>query len=326
MKRIREWKTSTKWLVGTVTALLLVVVSVLGYGGWKLYQASEQIYEPVERLPSEARPEGVQDHEDSELETRDLLVKSFLILGIDKREGTTDRGRTDAIILAILNEQDQKITMLSIPRDSYVEIAGKGYKDKINHAFQYGLPTTIATVENLTGIPVDHYILFNFNSFKKAVDAIGGIVIDVDESIARYAYRQFGSSVQFNPGEQRLSGEEALYFARFRYDAQGDFGRNDRQQQVIKAFLDQTKDVRSPAKIEQLLDIVGEDVRTDLTFKDMVTLAKVLNGFSSEDVEQVKYQTHSKRMGPQNLWYELISEEERQRVSNKLKEVYNSSL
>lgn len=331
MKSIKDRKARTKWIAGIVSCVGIILIAMLAYSVWMIYETANKTYDPVERMPSDIRPEpdnhrSMQDNGngDKQDENPPKTVETLLILGSDSR-GSVDNGRTDAMILAILNEHTEKITLMSIPRDSYVEIAGQGKKDKINHAYRYGVETTIATVENLTGIPVDHYVLFGFTGFRKAVDILGGITVDVDESIARNSHRQFGDHIQFSPGRQLLNGREALYFSRFRYDADGDFGRNDRQQQVIKAFLDQSKEMRSPAKIKQILDVIGEDVRHDFPFNELVSMVLKMDEYSSQDVEQIKYQTQSKRMGPQNLWYELISEEEKTRVRELLREAYEGT-
>ncbi|MFT9487185.1 MAG: LCP family protein [Tepidibacillus sp.] len=300
MKQLFKWRKKTKWIVGILSLIIIGFSSVLGYYVYQLNQTMDQIYEPVERVSTNIAKE----------KEKSSTTKTYLILGVDQRPG--DKGRTDGIILAIVNDHTKQITLTSIPRDTYVEIAGKDYKDKINHAYQYGIGTTIATVENFTGIPVDHYVMFNLDGFVKAIDAIGGIRVKVDGSIAKNAQLP-------GEGEHLLTGEQALFFSRFRYDSKGDYGRNDRQQEVLKAFLDQSKEVRSPKKINDLLEILGQDVRTDITKSEMYSLAKQLNNYSSQQVEQIKYKSTGKRFGPQNLWYGIITEEERERVSNELK-------
>ena len=99
-------------------------------------------------------------------------TKTFLFLGLDRRAQTADIGRTDVILLAVVNGKKEQVTLLSLPRDTYVEIAGQGYKDKVNHSYQYGVATTIATVESFTGGRVVHYVEFDFAGVQKGGDAV----------------------------------------------------------------------------------------------------------------------------------------------------------
>ncbi|WP_183192481.1 LCP family protein [Brevibacillus fluminis] len=336
MKPIREWKKRTKWIVGSSTFLLLFLFGMIGYTAWQLYDTAKAMYQPVERLPSLPRQEALAqekeqavDEEQSVVDQRDnaasgssatpqaatkkepIQTTAFLLLGVDHDSAATDTGRTDVIMLAILNGKSGKLTLTSIPRDTYVQIAGKNHKDKINAAFHSGVETTIATVENFTGVIVDHYVLFNFDGFVKAIDSMGGIQLDVDANAA--------VELKVQAGLQHLAGAPALEYARFRSDARGDFGRNERQQKVMKAVLEESKGLRSPDKIKQILDTVGKDVRTDLTFSQMVTFAAHLDDFSADNVDQIVYSASTARFGPQNLSYVLIDDTERKRVTNLLK-------
>lgn len=315
MKPIKKWKQATKWIVCTLGVLIIAFIGFTAYGFIVLNNAIDKTYEPVNRIPSNITVPNIVVPKSNAKE-----VKSYLILGLDCRPNTNDKGRTDTIMLAIVNDRSEEITLMSIPRDTYVEIAGKGYKDKINHAYQYGLETTIATVENFTEIPIDNYVLFTFDGFVKSIDAMGGVKVNVDKSIANNSIKDLGKDNKLIEGEMLLDGNQALYFSRFRYDAQGDYGRNDRQQQVLKAILDQNKSLFSTTKLNEILNIIGSDVRTDITSKEMLDLALQMLNYSSEDIKQVSYNAYSDRFGEQNLWYVVVPEEERVRVSNILKE------
>lgn len=324
MKLGQEWKKVRKWIAGTLLIILLAGMGGFAYAIWQASQTAAVIYHPVDRLPSEPRlvadetankqsdvlPDagpGVQTAAAGE----ELRSKTFLLLGIDRHSADTDGGRADVIMLAVLNPSAKKLTLLSIPRDTYVAIAGKGYQDKINHSYQYGMETVIATVENFTGVLVDHYAAFNFDGFRKAIDAIGGLTLEVDAGAAK--------ELGITSGMHRVDGSQALAFARFRDDAAGDFGRNDRHQEVLTAALEQTRNLRSPAKLQEILDTVGQDVRTDLAFAQIVTLASQADAFRESDVERVRYAAQTARFGPRNLSYVLVQEAERQRVMEELK-------
>ncbi len=265
----------------------------------------DKMYQPIKKETSNVKSSDKPEY-----------VKTFLILGTDQRPG--DKGRTDGIILLIMNDKTKKMTMTSIPRDTYVEIAGTGKKNKINAAYPLrGIPATIATVENFTNIPIDNYIWFNMEGFKTAIDAIGGIRLNVDHRAAIGVQKQFGHTSLPEGENVLLTGDQALVFSRFRYDAKGDFGRNDRQQEVLRAFLDQSKDVRSPIKINGILDAFGSDVKMDIAKSDIYSLAMDLNDYSSNQVEQVKYKATTGTVD--KVSYVFISDEERSRVTDILK-------
>lgn len=324
MKRFQEWKTSRKWIAGIILFVLLGCIGVFTYTMLKVYQTASTIYKPVERLPSEPRQAArkapdtqpavqpmpnaadnmVSDQQDSE-------PKLFLLVGVDQDSESDDVGRADVIMLVVMNPVSKKLTMVSIPRDTYVEIAGKGYKDKINHSYRFGIESVIATVENFTGMLVHHYVTFNFNGFTKAVDSIGGITLTVDDGVAK--------ELNIQSGTHHLDGRQALEYARFRSDSAGDFGRNDRHQLVLKAVLEEARELRSPMKLQDILNTVGQDVRTDLTFSQIVSLASQASDFQNENIERVKYKAHSERFGPQNLSYVIVTESERLRVMEDLK-------
>ena len=213
-----------KWVVGIAPALCIASVAFLinVYGDIK--STAEEIYSPIhDEIPVSAiRSEPV-----------DITSKkepfSALILGVDEREG--DNGRSDTMIVLTVNPTLQTTKMLSIPRDTYTEIIGKGYKDKINHAYAFGgVEMSMKTVENLLEIPIDYVAQVNMESFVDIIEIVGGIT--VDNSLDFYYEGE-----HFQIGELTLDGENALKYVRMRYDdPAGDFGRQNRQKQVIQDF------------------------------------------------------------------------------------------
>ncbi|TCS83369.1 LCP family protein [Tepidibacillus fermentans] len=306
MRNRKKKKKNSKWIKWSLLTIIVLLLGTIGYTYFRINNAMNKIYNPINRVHSEVDTAIKPDY-----------VKTFLVLGLDKRPNTNDKGRTDVIMLIVMNDKTKKITMVSIPRDTYVEIAGKNRKSKINSAYGFGVGTTIATVENFTGIPIDHYVLFNFNGFVKAVDETGGLRLNVDQPTAEKINNQF-PEVHLPYGDnQLLNGTQALYFSRFRHDNKGDFGRNDRQQEVLKAFLDQSKNIRSPLKINSLLDVLGDDVRTDMDKSTIYSIAFDLNSYSSKNVEQLKYKATTGSID--GISYVFISEEEKARISEILK-------
>lgn len=174
---------------------------------------------------------------------------NFLVLGSDSRSSGGDPTdwqyggqRSDVMMLAQVSGDRQSVSVMSIPRDSWVPIEGHG-DAKINAAFSYGgAELAISTVQDLTGVTIDHFAIVDFISFEKLTDELGGV------------------TVKTSKGDQRMNGEEALTFVRERYSLpRGDFDRVRRQQAWIQAILSEVfkKDVlKSPTKVASLINIV----------------------------------------------------------------------
>ncbi|MBQ1509821.1 MAG: LCP family protein, partial [Selenomonadaceae bacterium] len=158
-------------------------------------------------------------------------------MGIDER--TEDVGRTDTLMLAMLDPETDRAALLSIPRDTRVHIKGYGL-DKVNAAYAYGkVPLAERTVEDFLGVKVNHYLIIDTKAFVKVIDAIGGVDINVEE---RMYYEDpwdddGGLLIDFQPGRQHMDGCEAITYVRYR-DAEGDAGRIRRQQAFMRACME----------------------------------------------------------------------------------------
>jgi LCP family protein required for cell wall assembly len=204
----------------------------------------------------------------------DVVAKNrinILVLGVDER--ADDVGRSDTSFVVTLDTEAKKITVLSIPRDSRVKIAGHGW-DKFNHAFAFGgLPLSKSTAENLLGVSIQYTVTIDFKGFMRMIDALGGITIDVEKRM-RYSdpYDDDGGLViDLYPGVQRLSGKEAIKYVRYR-DEEGDIGRVARQQKFLKALL---KELASPQTVVRLPELAKEfygAVKTDMPLSKVLKL------------------------------------------------------
>lgn len=193
---------------------------------------------------------------------------NFLVLGSDSRSSGGDPTdwraggqRSDVMMLVQISGDRESISVMSIPRDSWVPIEGHG-EAKINAAFSFGgAELAISTVQNLTGVTIDHFAIIDFLSFEKLTDELGGVTVKTSE------------------GDQRMSGDEALAFVRERHALpNGDFDRVRRQQAWIQAILSEVfnKDVlKSPTKIASLINIVLDYSAVDqgINFDYMTGLA-----------------------------------------------------
>ncbi|MBI5231671.1 MAG: LCP family protein [Coriobacteriales bacterium] len=204
---------------------------------------------------------------------------TILLLGADYRPGETSF-RSDSIILAKVDPEKKKVWMLSIPRDTKVDIPGYGtHKINAAHALggkDHGPEMTVKAVERLTGIPINHYAEINFRGFQKAVDALGGVWVDVDVEIDDWkADKSPGHRAKhIDPGYQKLDGEHALTFCRSRNFPDADFTRMRHQQMFFKALADQMKN--SPMRAPSAVNAVAKYLKTDLTVMQMLRVAMAM--------------------------------------------------
>ncbi|WP_226920640.1 LCP family protein [Georgenia subflava] len=195
---------------------------------------------------------------------------TILALGSDSRTSAGDpeewsfgAQRTDAIMLAQVSGDRRHVSVMSIPRDSWVPIPGWG-THKINAAFSWGGPSLmVQTVEDLVGVRIDHVVIVDFSSFVALTDALGGVDIFLPDGL------QHGKA-QLVPGTHRLDGAQALAYTRDRTDVPGgDFGRMQRQQNWIRAMFKAASSERlaqNPAGVLGLLETVAANVAVDETF------------------------------------------------------------
>lgn len=206
---------------------------------------------------------------DVEIQASSEETMTVLLMGVDARPGEAiDMGvRPDSLMVLHLNARTGSCRLLSIPRDTRTELPGYGMT-KVNHALAVGgIPYQMQVVELLTGLRIDHYVLIDFNGFEDLVDAVGGITVDVPEAFVASDGRQFSA------GRQTMSGKDALSYARFRGGPDGDFGRMQRQQQVLRAIVAKASGLNIVASINELLPAVEDNLRTDFSPTEMASIA-----------------------------------------------------
>lgn len=263
-----------------IASLLLCVTAYGVYLSKQAKSAADVAFEALDdRERSELREEKVEPLTDN---------ISILFIGVDdslQRNQGDGNSRSDALILATLNNNDKSIKLLSIPRDSYVYIPYVEYKDKITHAHAYGNTiATVETVENLFEIPVDYYVKMNFNAFIDVVNALGGIVADVPYDILEKDEND-NNAIQLTEGRHLLTGEEALALVRTR-KADSDIERGKRQQEVLKAIIQKGTSVTSLSKYTDVIEALGDNLKTDMTFNEMKSLFSYLSD-GTPDIENL---------------------------------------
>jgi polyisoprenyl-teichoic acid--peptidoglycan teichoic acid transferase len=203
----------------------------------------------------------------------------LLILGSDRREGE-EVARSDTIILARIDMRENTVSMLSIPRDTRVNIPGHGM-NKINAASALGgTSLMIETVREFTDLPVNHYLGIDFRGFKEIVDALGGVWIDVPMHIDdRQAASEFPEARVIEAGRQKLDGKHALTFVRARYSLpRQDLDRIENQQLFIRALVEQATGERNPLRLKVLGDATGGSIDTDLDVGQLIAVGRKLSG------------------------------------------------
>jgi len=205
---------------------------------------------------------------------------SFLIVGAD---ASTGRGLADTLMVCLVQPKTGEVGVLSIPRDSRVELPGVGIR-RINAAHSLGgMPLTIETVELLLGLPIDYYVEMNTAGMVELVDAIGGIEIEVEKRMY-YRDRAQGLLIDLQPGLQRLDGEQAMGYVRFRHDATGDLGRIIRQRTFVRAVAHRLLAPDMVSRIPRLIEVFLDTVDTNMSPKELLALKKVLEDAGVEGI------------------------------------------
>jgi polyisoprenyl-teichoic acid--peptidoglycan teichoic acid transferase len=196
-------------------------------------------------------------------------------------------GMSDAMLLIRFDPATQKVAVLSIPRDTRVDIQGVG-KTKINFAnYAGGAPLSAQTVSQVLGdIPIDRYIRFNVNGFGKLVDALGGVDVYVPKKM-KYQDDSQHLYINLNAGQQKLNGVKAIQYMRYRHDDLGDIGRVQRQQAFFRAFIDQKLKPEAITKFPEILAIVKDNIDTNLSVEEVLALA----GYTSK-IDRKNIQMH----------------------------------
>ncbi|MGV2621469.1 UNVERIFIED_CONTAM: LCP family protein [Halobacillus marinus] len=287
-----------------MSLFFVLLIAIGAAGGYALYltdqvkQTATESHQELDRGDkSEKRTKAVNPGSDH---------ISVLFVGVDETAAEAP-SRSDALVLATFNDENKSIKMVNIPRDSYTYIPEVGYQDKITHAHAFGgVDATVETVEQMLDVPVDYYVRLDFQSFVDIVDAIGGITYDVPFDMTEQDSSREAGVIKLEEGVQLLNGEEALALARTRkYDS--DLARGQRQMDIIQEIISETISTRSLNNMDSILTSVSENMKTNLTFDEMISFKDYL--LQKDGLDFDKLQLDGEGMYINGGWYYQVDQE-----------------
>lgn len=281
----------------------VTTISVLGYGYYKINDTVQKINEPRLSTTGSAK--------DEETKTLDQKM-DVLILGVDTGDfGRVDQGRSDAMFLADLNFVSNEHLLLSLERDSLVEISGENTEEKLNAAYSYGgEKTAIQTVENLFDMSIPYYVTVDMDGFKKILEVIGPIKVN---NSLEFSFDDY----HFEEGEISLEPDEALAWVRMRYDdPEGNLGRQKRQQELMTSIMNHLLKLENIYKIPDVLDVLGDNLQTNIPMQELL---KGID-FSQLQVDVKTEQIKTDNQYIDEVSYEIIQPAELERLKEMIKE------
>ncbi len=272
-KNAKKKKSKKKKRLFTSVFIVLLICFVLVFG-WIGY-VSAYIYPMLFGSYGDKDKAPITEEQKAAFESGQITV---LMMGSDRRENWST-SRSDTMMVAFVDFDNDEVRLLSIPRDTYVTIPTSGEQTKINAAYAYGgVDLAKQTLASNFGIDIDYYLDVDFQGFSDVIDALGGITINVPMDMHYSA-----EGIDLKAGVQKLDGDEALQFVRFRSDGQGDLGRIDRQQAFLVALKEELFSAGALLKIPDISSAVMKNMDTDFTGTQMLqALLDLKNGFDFE--------------------------------------------
>lgn len=316
-KRRRKFITK-KWALISLTTLILLA------GSAYLFRKELSVFGFNAVLKKDVKTTLDRSYKPVGYESKSPKIKvsepfSLLLLGIDQREG--EASRSDTMIYSVIRPKEDKILLLSIPRDSYTDIIGRDVTSKINSAYAHGgAKMTIDTVENLLKNKVNYYAAVNFNGMKDIVDAIGGVKLPITELIENK--NPIHEKLRVEPNKPIYYGQDALAYVRYREDS--DFKRTERQRIFISSLMNKALELKNISKIPELIDIAGSNFTTNMDSDFILNLAEtVYLKDSPPNFENYMLQGNGKMRG--TTWYYDIDPEDLEYAQDLIVSWLNSS-
>ncbi|KAF1305060.1 LCP family protein [Enterococcus saccharolyticus] len=303
------------WIKKTVLGVLFFALLGVLIFAYQTFSATKNSIDDMYKFSKSTSKNKIETLKKDGAETK----ISILLMGLDNdSERNLGSTRTDSLIYLVYDGEAKEIQMVAIPRDIYTNIYDENgniqFQSKINSAYTLNEEdSTIETVKNYLDLPVDYFATVNFISFKQIIDAVGGIEVDVPYDINEKYTTDNSGKVLIPKGKQHLNGEQALIFSRIR-KVDDDIQRGNRQQEVIKATIKETLSINSIAKYQEILDSVRGNVRTNLTFDNLTSLAgNMLEGF---EIKTNTFEWYDEYIGDESVIF--IKDESYQQIRNQL--------
>ena len=279
MSKRREKREKKGLKVFGITVLVLVIILVILVGSIFLFITNK--LNKVQSIDLNEDDLSVSSQAEESLSE----YRNIAIFGIDSREDTYSKGnRSDCIIIASINNTTKEVKLLSVYRDTYVDIEGHGL-DKITHAYSYGeAPLAIKTLNANLDLNIKEFITVNFDAVKDIIDSVGGIQMQItSEEVSHIS----GIS---KAGTYNLTGEQALAYARIRYAEGGDYKRTERMRDVLTAVANKVKTM-NVSQLNNLVDELLPRVYTNITAGDIFSLFPSVASFNITESKGWPYET-----------------------------------
>ncbi len=269
-----------------VLILIIILVAILGGMYWFIQDKLSKL----QRIDLKEEELNIT----SEVEAALGGYRNIAIFGIDSREDSYEKGnRSDCIIIASLNNKTKEVKLVSVYRDTYVQIEGHGL-DKITHAYSYGsAPLAISTLNTNLDLNIKEFVTVNFDAVKEIIDSIDGISMPITEEEVSH----IPGIAQ--AGTYHLTGEQALAYARIRHAAGGDYKRTERMRDVLIAVVDKVKTF-DISRLNQLVDTILPRVYTNITASDVFSMLPSIPSFKMKESIGWPYETKGITM---DRWY-----------------------
>lgn len=308
----RKVKKKRRIKVFVMTFLLII----LGGGSYFAYDLFSNVNKAADNIYEEIDKSKLSNYRTDEVKVSDEPF-NILLVGLEEQGGGQ---RSDVLMLVTVNPKTEEIYMLSIPRDTRTYVPELGYNTKINHSYgNGGIESTIETVSELFDVPIDFYVTTNFEGFEDIVDTLGGVTVDVPFTFKA----QLTESLRwktFYEGEMDLNGNEALAYVRMRKkDPNGDMGRNERQQQVIKAIVDKGSSFSTITKVNDIMEDLGENVRTNIPPSKFLNFIQLYSKIKDSQIERLALEGTDEWL--QDIYYYIPDEDSVDQISSTLNNV-----
>ncbi len=332
IKKKNKGKKKGLKIFGIIILVLIIILAGIGVGGYSYVVNKLNKMQQV-------------DINIDELNVNEELsgYRNIAIFGVDSRDSNLGKGnRSDCIIIASINEKTKDVRLLSVYRDTYVQIEGHGL-DKITHAYSYGeAPLAIKTLNTNLDLNITEFVTVNFDLVAEAVDALGGIEITIEKSELQYINEYISATSQSTgmqsskvtkAGKQTLDGVQAVAYSRIRYTSGGDYKRTERMRDVLEAMLKKLK-TKSIGEINSLMDTFLPKVYTNITASKLIAMVPDLLKYNIKESIGWPYKTQGITL---DRWYGVpvtletnvkqlhtqVFEEENYEVPEDIKEISN---